>query len=303
MTPLRTLLAATDFSEASLRAVERAAQLAGQHGAALTLLHTLDALALQDMARWLGDEAGDAGADAGGVRDEARGRLHALAGELAARHAIAVAERLVQGHAVRSTREVAEQLQAELVLTGTRGAGIVRRMAVGSTAERIARRLARPVLMVRRAPEAAYHRVLLPVDFSPWSAGAIALAARVAPQAELLLMHAVELPFEARLRGAGAAGRGAGLYLERARLEARERLEALAAGAGLAPHRTGFVTPEGADPWMLIVRAEQERGCDLVAIGRQGRGALEEFLLGGTARMVLAEGGADVLLAAQGAAA
>ena len=50
---------------------------------------------------------------------------------------------------------------------------------------------------------------------------------------------------------------------------------------------------------MLIVQEEQEQDCDLVVIGRQGRHALDEFLLGSTTRMVVADGAADVLISSQ----
>jgi len=298
MSTLHRLLVATDFSEPSGLASERAAMLASEHGAELTLLHTIDELALDDMARWLADGSSPART----VREEALARLRGTAAALAQRHGVAVAERLALGHPVQAAQDLAEQLGADLVITGTRGAGFVRGAMVGSTAERIARRSARPVLMVRRTPGSPYQRVLVPVDFSPWSASTLALAAQVAPAAELVLMHAVELPFEGRLRTAGVAEHTIGLYRERARREARERLEALAAAAGLAPHRTGFATPEGADPWMLVVQAEQSQRCELVAIGRQGRSRLEAFLLGSTTRMVMAEGSADVLLATRAAA-
>ena len=45
----------------------------------------------------------------------------------------------------------------------------------------------------------------MPVDFSPWSQGAIRLALAVAPQAELILLHADEVAFEGKLRFAGVA--------------------------------------------------------------------------------------------------
>lgn len=47
---------------------------------------------------------------------------------------------------------------------------------------------------------------------------------------------------------------------------------------------------------MLIVQEEQEQDCDLVVIGRQGRHALDEFLLGSTTRMVISDGAGDVLI-------
>src|SRR4030095_10746962 len=53
----------------------------------------------------------------------------------------------------------------------------------------------------------ALSAVLVPVDFSTWSADAVMLAQRIAPGATLVLMHAVEVPFEGpaanRRRGRG----------------------------------------------------------------------------------------------------
>ena len=62
---------------------------------------------------------------------------------------------------------------------------------------------------------------------------------------------------------------------------------------------TKRLAPSGADPWMLIVQDEQEHDCDLVVIGRQGRHAVDEFLLGSTTRMVISDGAADVLIASR----
>ena len=69
--------------------------------------------------------------------------------------------------------------------------------------------------------------------------------------------------------------------------------------ARLDAGRVRFSTPGGAGPWMLIVQEEQEHDCDLVVIGRQGRHAVDEFLLGSTTRMVISEGAADVLVASR----
>ena len=68
---------------------------------------------------------------------------------------------------------------------------------------------------------------------------------------------------------------------------------------GLDAGRVRFSTPSRADPRMLIVQDEQEQDCDLVVIGRQGRHAVDEFLLGSTTRMVISEGAADVLIASR----
>jgi nucleotide-binding universal stress UspA family protein len=295
MSTLRTIITATDFSAPSRHAAQRAALLARSSGATLTLQHTVGGSALDDLRRWLADDSQAAGA----IEADARQRLEELAAEMARAQGITVTTHLSIGHPVEQVIRHADEVDAGLVVTGTRGAGFFRGVVVGSTAERIAKRSSRPVLMVRQLPHEPYRRILVPVDFSPWSRSAIELARHVAPQASLVLMHAVELPFEGKMRLAGVADDTVARYRDAARREAQQRLHELAADSGLGADRVRLSTPGGADPWMLIVQEEQEHDCDLVVIGRQGRHAVDEFLLGSTTRMVISEGAADVVVASR----
>lgn len=292
MSTQRPIVAATDFSAPSRHAAWRAAMLARDSGASLTLMHTVGSAALDDLRRWLG--AGDA--TTGLVEADAGQRLRELAAELGRRHAIEVHTHLAVGHAVEQVTRHADDVDAGLLVTGTRGAGFFRSAVIGSTAERIAKRSSRPVLMVRQLPHEPYRRILVPVDFSAWSRAAVDQARLLAPQAALILMHAVEVPHEGKLRLAGVGDDVVMRYRDAAQREARQRLRELADDAGLGAHQVQMATPGGADPWMLIVQQEQEYDCDLVVIGRQGRHALDELLLGSTTRMVITEGAADMLV-------
>ncbi|NCT84653.1 MAG: universal stress protein [Comamonadaceae bacterium] len=298
MSPLRAIVSATDFSAPARHAAQRAAQLARAGGATLTLMHTVGGSALDDLRRWLADDSRAAGA----VEAHARERLQALAAELGGHEGLDVGTQLSIGHPVEQLTRYADEVDAGLLVTGTRGAGFFRGVVVGSTAERMARRSGRPVLMVRQLPHEPYRRILVPVDFSDWSLAAIRLAQQVAPQALLVLMHAVEVPFEGKMRLAGVADDVIAHYRDAARQEARQRLGELATQAGLAADQVRLSTPDGAEPWMLIVQDEQEHDCDLVVIGRQGRHAIDEFLLGSTTRMVIADGAVDVLIACRSSA-
>ncbi|HEY0885092.1 MAG TPA: universal stress protein [Ramlibacter sp.] len=288
---LRTIVAATDLSAPARHAAERAASLAAAHGARLTLAHAVEATALDDLRRWIGRE--DPGSALQASASEA---LHTLAAELQRRNGIEVSERLSCGNPVQEVSRLAEELDADLLVAGTRGAGFFRGVIVGSTAERVAKRSSRPVLMVRQSVHERYGRLLVPVDFSPWSLEGVALARRLAPDATLVLLHALEVPFEGKLRVAGVDDAAIRAYRDGARQEATERLHALAARSGVPAAQLRLSIPGGADPWMLIAQAEQEHDCDLVVIGKHGRNALQELLLGSTTRMVLAECTADVLV-------
>jgi nucleotide-binding universal stress UspA family protein len=292
MSGMRSILAATDLSVPSRHAADRAARLARASGARLALAHALVGTALDDLRRLIGD-----GEQARSVIEaDARERLHAMARRLEELHGASVSEHLLVGHPVQELARLADELDADLLVTGTRGAGFFRGVISGSTAERVARRSARAVLLVRQASHEPYRRVLVPVDFSPWSAPSIELALQVAPGAQLVLMHAVQVPFEGKLRLAGVGANDLARYRGTAISEAQRRLEELAASAGLADGWVGMATPEDADPWMHIVRQELEQDCDLIVIGKHGRHALEDLLLGSTTRMVIAEGSADVLV-------
>lgn len=295
MIEIRSIVAATDLSAPARRAVDRAASLAQAARASLTLVHAVNASMLAELRRWL-DTGGDVERS---ILDELRARLQDLATEIAGRHHIKVDERAVSGRPVDEIAKLADEREADLVVTGTLGAGLFRYHLVGSTAERVVKKSARPVLMVRQSPHDAYRRVLVPVDFSRWSAPSLEIATTVAPNAHFVLMHCVEVPFEARLRRAGVDGRLIDKYRETARDDARRRLAELAARSGLTDGRWTSLTPTGFDPWMQIVRQEQEQDCDLIAIGKHGRNAVEELLLGSTTNMVIAEGSSDVLVSAR----
>lgn len=49
----------------------------------------------------------------------------------------------------------------------------------------------------------------------------------------------------------------------------------------------------------LILALEKELACDLIVLGRQGSGILEELLLGGVTKHVLEESAGDVLVVNQ----
>ena len=178
-----TIVAATDLSAPSRHACDRAARLAGDADATLALVHTLGGTALEDLRRWIGEDTQTQNA----VRSDATERLHAIAADLRQRHGVHVTEHLTIGHPVQEVTRFADQADADLLVTGTRGAGFFRGVVVGSTAERLSKRSGRPVLLVRQSVHEPFRRVLVPVDFSPWSADAVKLAQRTAPGATLVL--------------------------------------------------------------------------------------------------------------------
>jgi nucleotide-binding universal stress UspA family protein len=292
-----TLLAATDFSGPARHAAERAALVARDMGATLTLMHVVGGAALRDLRQWLGQGH----AIEQRLHDEAQAQLAALASEMHVRRHADVRTVLANGSVLDEIGREAEVLDASLLVLGARGAGFLRRLVLGSTSDRLLRRTARPLLVVRQLPHEPYRRVLVALDFSSWSAHAITLARRVAPQARPVLFNAYQVPFEEKLHFAGVDAATIAHYRQTARTEATQRLHALAAASGLKPGEWEACIVEG-DASQRIVEQEQALDCDLVVLGKHGQSAAEDLLLGSVSKHVLAEGSADVLVSTARAA-
>ncbi|HSQ71429.1 MAG TPA: universal stress protein [Rubrivivax sp.] len=291
MSPLTSILAATDFSAHARHATDRAARLAHETGAQLTLIHALSGSALAELRQWLG--AGHAGEQQ--LVEETRRSLEQAAAELGAARRVAVHTHLATGAAVDCIGRQAEALNADLLVLGARGSGFLRRLVLGTTAERLLRRTTRPLLVVRQTAHEPYRRVLVALDFSPWSAQALLLARHAAPHARLVLLSAFQVPFEEKLRFAGVDAATVDHYRTQARALATQRLYAAAHDAGLKPGHWDARIVEG-DASQRIVEQEQESDCDLVVVGKHGQSAAEELLLGSVTKHVLAEGSVDVLV-------
>ena len=150
-----------------------------------------------------------------------------------------------------------------------------------------------PLLVVKPAPRDAYRTVLVPVDFSPVSLRAIKLARAIAPQAEIILLHVYEAPFESSVRFAHIDHDTLTHYRNVIRKDAAAQLAALSEAAGMADARQLLVH---GDPGWRIAEQELELECDLIVVGKQGASALEELLVGSVTKHVLNESQCDVLV-------
>lgn len=293
MKPNKQILAATDLSAPARHAVDRAFSIAAEAGAGLDITHVVSQHALDTLLRMLGVQAPPI---ARHILDDAREALAQLGSELGHAHGVSAAIHVAAGTALRTILEQADAVDADLLVLGARGEDYLRHLLLGTTAERLLRRTLRPLLIVKQTPQVPYRRVLVPVDFSPWSAQSLRLARTWAPRAELVLLHAFEAPFESKLRFVGVDDETIERYRVTARRDAIARLDALVAEAGLQPADVSYGVHHG-DPSRVILRQEQEQDCDLIVMGKHGQGAMEELLLGSVTKHILSESACDVLVA------
>ncbi len=293
MTSAQTILVATDLSAPAGHAVERAFLLAASSGSELCILHAMELDALDSLREMCGDNVPAVKA---ALNSDARRRLDELASDAAIRRGVAARTCIAEGNPLNTIAAEADALDARLVVLGARGESLLRRALLGPTAARLLRKSSRrPVLVVKREPHEAYRCVLVTVDFSPVSLKAVRLARIWAPRADLVLLHAFELPYEGKLRIAGVDEQEIRRYVTSSSQNRRESLHDLAATAGLAPTEYLVRVIHG-DPAQQIVAMEQELATDLIVIGKHGSHVVEELLLGSVTKHVLAESQCDVLI-------
>ncbi len=292
MTKLNALLAATDLSAPARHAVERAALISSQTGTPLNLVHVAN-LALLEKLRQLITENPEEMQQR--VLDAAREKLHDLAAALLKRYGVSAGTRVASGSVLAALTEESDAMAADLIVCGARGEGFMRHLLLGATAERMLDRTKCPVLVVKQAVHESYRMLLVPVDFSPSSLRAIDHARAIAPQAEIVLLHVFDVPFEGHLRYAGIDDNTIKHYRVAAKQEAMQKLHALSAEAMLPPHATRFIVTMG-NPSTCVVEQEQELDCDLIVMGKHGENTLEALFLGSVTKRVLAGSQCDVLV-------
>ena len=292
MSQLYSILATTDLSAPARHAAERAALISQQSGADLCLLHVANLAPLQRLRQMLtsGDETVEQK-----VLNVARERLHVLAEALHTRFGIKADDRLVIGALINEVRIAIDEQATDLVVCGAKGESLLRHTLLGSTAERMLSHTTRPLLVVKQAPHHAYKTVLVPVDFSDSAMRAIQQARMVAPQAQLVLLHVFEVPFEGYLRYAHIDENTINQYRVAAQQQALQRLQALSRAAGLSAAESRQVVIQG-DAATRILEQEVEQDCDLIVMGKHGENVLENLLLGSVTKQVVVESSVDVLV-------
>jgi nucleotide-binding universal stress UspA family protein len=294
MKAINTILVATDLSDPARHAAVRAAMLAREQRAEqLDLLHVVSQVSFRALRRMLGE---DADALEQRLMAEAEQVLQTLAQDLTRRFRVSVTARVTVGQVLDEIAATSDAVDAGLVIMGARGANFVREFMLGTTTEHVLRRMVRPVLAVRQFPLGPYRRVLVPVDFSLHSKPALELAHALAPDAQITLLHAFEVPFEGQFRLAGVSEDVMRSYRTKAKGQAQQDMEELIANAAVPQERLSPAVEHGVAITVILEKG-QEMGADLIVIGKRGRSIMEELLLGSVTAHVLAYSDCDVLVA------
>lgn len=290
--PIHRILVASDLSGPSRHAVDRGAEIAARHGALLYVVHVVSQGALDAIRGLLGEAEAQIEER---IVEQARQDLESHLRHVPLDRGLSLETRTAIGKVVAEIEAAAEADDADLLVVGARGEGFLRRLVLGATAERLVRKTERPVLLVRHAPRADYRRIAVGVDFSRSSAHALHVARVLAPAADLVLVHAFDVPFEGKLRFAGVGDSEIRRYRRAAERAALARLEAFALAQGLGPDDARLFAAQG-DPASILREREEEDDVDLVAVGKHDQHFAEALLLGSNTKHVLTDTTVDVLV-------
>ena len=290
MIEIKSILAATDFSVDSRHAVERGALLCAStdlvRGAALHVLESSWFESLKILVSGKSNWEAPILADA----SQSLGELVSVVEE---RTGYPLEPQVRVGHVLDAILDVSSDF--DLIAVGAHGTHPLRDWTIGSTAQRLLRRTKKPILVVKRRPAAAYRRVLVAVDFSPYSRDAVYFADALAPQGELLLAHAFDVFFEDNMRHAGVDEEVISEYRVNARNEAEDKMRRFVQSLNCKERPIHWLIERGRHAATILRDKVHEIGADLVVVGKHGVSIAEDFLLGSVTLHLLAECDCDVL--------
>ncbi|MDO9500981.1 universal stress protein [Falsiroseomonas sp.] len=266
----RTILLATDLSSRCDRAQHRAMLLAKGWGAKLCILHVMPGEGPPDLPSWRRDPAGT----------EARAERQIRA-DLAG-HGTACEVVLARGDAAETILAQATAQEAGLIVTGVARNEMLGRAALGAIVDQLVSQAPVPVLVVKGRPRGAYAEILVATDFSESARQALQAALHLFPEARITVFHAFQIPFEGFVGHDASRGEMHSLAVA--------ELEAFLQHVHAPPGWRARVTPlvEYGEAGALIADYVQARDIPLVVLGTQGRSGLARFLVGSTAKRLLA---------------
>ncbi|MGC1482802.1 MAG: universal stress protein [Candidatus Acidiferrum sp.] len=259
----KNILLATDFSPASSRALEYAASLARRYGSTIYLTHIISLDGYPLMAPEF------AASSLQKMQVEAQENFRELlkSGLLIALPYKAVIQ---EGNLWPSLEELIKKYEIDLLVVGTRGAGTVRKILIGSGAEEIFRKAKIPVLTVGPSTaidpqyEVEFKNILFATDFGKSAEREAEYALSLAKEhcSRLRLVHVFPHP--------EAYGESV-LALEKQNSMAQ--LKELVPAESDLHCKLDFEVPVG-EPVEQILRIAQETKADLIVMGAKARKSL-----------------------------
>jgi len=276
------ILAATDFSTRSNRALRQAGLLAQNPDTRLHVLHVVDDDQPDELVRMEKREAERVLAEQLDTMPELRG--------VQSRPMVAT------GDPFDGILRAAAELDANLIVMGSHRKQLLLDVFVGTTIERVIRRGAFPVLMVNNEAQLKYRNVVAPVDLSEASANAlrVALSTGLVGDNRAILVHAFSALWKGKMFVAGTEQSQIDGYVASERQRAMDELTTFLVANDLKDGQWSLRLEEGG-PMEIISRIVADTRPDLLVMGTHGRSAIIKALIGSVTEEALRSLSVDIL--------
>lgn len=273
------ILVATDLSERSAHAVQRAVQLVRrQGGGEWSLVHVVDADAPADYVER--------------QVEQARTLLEAQAEHLAEQAGSHPRVVVSSGEAAALIAETAQGLGADLLVVGAHRKSALRDFFVGTTLERLVRSSHLPVLRVNGPVVREYGRALLALDLSSTSREALRQAGRLGllDKQDFDAVSVIEPPASGVVLEASIGSR----LFESQQANTREQAFAQLREEGVELPEARLWVKTGL-PEQVIGEVLHQSGAELLVLGTHARKGISRVVLGSVASRLLATLDCDAL--------
>lgn len=289
------ILAPTDFSKESLRALDYASLLLKSFGGTLHLVHVHD----MDSTYAIPPVVSMPPVLSPGETDRLyQGRLRKLAAKYSAQREVHTHVRV--GRAFDQICCLADEIAAQFIVISTHGHTGLKRLFLGSTAEQVVRHALCPVLVVReherdfadlapRRPGQVTKRqmkILVPIDFSECAQEGLSYAIAFARpwSAKLILLHTVQVQPIIAPEHLAAYERMPSL--ESLESAAKAEMQRLTSSTDFGDVQYETAVQVG-DPAQQICQYADDRGIDLIITPTHGRTGFAHVLIGSVAEHVV----------------
>lgn len=290
MVTVNRVMVGVDFSKDSDASLTGAMHIAALHNADVYAVHVIDNRPEDDLLNPAVEHRKQ-------IQDALESRLRrvvengGIALDCEKLHAV-----LRTGRPTEELLAAAEEFDADVVIVGNKGKGLIQRTLLGSVASSLVRRLERPLIVTRGWKGADEQRVLAAVDLSDDSVRVIEVAADWAQRisAPLDVLYAWEIAglSDSYSAIAGLPGRD----VDRTAIhDARARIAKLVENVLGPDHNATLHVRAGLAVYEILGAVDRDQ-YGLVVMGSHGRRGLSKMLLGNTAEQVVERAPCSVLV-------
>jgi nucleotide-binding universal stress UspA family protein len=283
---LKSILVPTDFSAGSRIAARRAMRLPLSARGRVHLVHVLPREAKRD-ARLQAESTRRLAREVALFKGPSR---------TIARSAPEVRSHFLAGDPHVELIRYAREIDADLIVLGSKGAGARMGKILGTTAARVVRMSETPVLVVRKPPRGRYRRPLIALPLDPSAHHLVELTRTVSSSGRrpISAIRAYHVPF--------TGFSDAGTEAEPTEYHLAFRKEAAAALSSELDslRKRGFrvrANLRWGDPTSVVLAESRRTRADLVAVGTHARSGLAHILIGSVAESIVTSAATDVLIA------